>query len=123
MDAVQRRVSEKMKKVAFTTEEAEESGGSSTEEVESPKSVARFARKKAGFVQHSQVLRVKEEEMMFFAAEDITLMTKEPPETTTAAGDRYPKRRLNVVVFSKPMLPCSPLSGKTDSTVGAALHH
>lgn len=129
MDAVDidRRISEKMKKVVFSVEEAEESGGSSTEEIESPKSVARFARKKAvvrGFVQHSQVVRIKEEEMLF--AVDIgrsTLISKESPETTTTATvDRYPKRRVDVFLISRPILPCSPLSGRNHSTVGTALH-
>ncbi|KAL5807749.1 hypothetical protein ACOSQ3_028440 [Xanthoceras sorbifolium] len=122
MDAVDldRRTGGKNNVFPESAEEAEESGGSSTEEVESPKSVAGFARKKmVGRFMHSQILRVKEEEMMFFA-EDIgkSSLNKE----TSSETDRYPKRSLDVVVFSRPMLPYSPLSGKTASTVRPALH-
>ncbi|KAK3212735.1 hypothetical protein Dsin_017441 [Dipteronia sinensis] len=112
MEAVDmdRRVSGKKNVFPANDEEADESGGSSTEEVESPKSVARIARKKVvEQFMHNQILRVKEEEMMFY--------TEETPET-----DRYPKRHVDVVVFSRQILPCSPLSGKTESSVRTSLH-
>ncbi|KAK2654985.1 hypothetical protein Ddye_008037 [Dipteronia dyeriana] len=114
-----RRVGGKKNVFPASDEEADESSGSSAEEAESPKSVARIARKKVvEQFMHNQILRVKEEEMMFYT-EDIgkRSLSKETPET-----DRYTKREVDVVVFSRQTLPCSPLSGKTESSARTALH-
>ncbi|KAJ0099152.1 hypothetical protein Patl1_22186 [Pistacia atlantica] len=106
------------------TDVEQESGGSSTEEVEeSPRSVAMFRR----YV-HNQVLRVKEEELLL--REDID---GEGCCLNTNIKDRkkidscFHERQVKFVVFSRPtttILPCSPLSGKTERTTGvrAASH-
>lgn len=106
-------------KVRTEVPEAEvdqESGGSSTEEVESesPKSVANFGRKKIGGFVHSQVLRVKEEE----------LLLREDIDSDRKKSDCYQERHVNVVVFARPILPSSPLSGKSasSSSLKAASH-
>lgn len=116
LELVGRNIGEKksgfpVRKVRMEVAEAEfdqESGGSSTEEVEleSPKSVANFGRKKLGGFVHSQVLRVKEEE--FLLREDI--------DSDRKKSDCYQERHVNVVVFARPFLPCSPLSGKSANT-------
>ncbi|KAJ4707469.1 Integrin beta-like protein [Melia azedarach] len=113
----------RMEEVALEADQ--ESGGSSTEEaeaeVESPKSVAKFGRKKFGRFVHSQILRVKEEELLL--KEDIDgegcLNNKERKKS-----DCYQERHVNVIVFARPILPSSPLSGKstTSTSLKAATH-
>ncbi|KAF7130632.1 hypothetical protein RHSIM_Rhsim10G0040300 [Rhododendron simsii] len=74
----------------------QESVGSS-EEAESPRSVARIRRwaaKKIAHV-HSQILRIREEDSHI--GEDL--------------GEGCP-HMVDVVIFSKPILPASPLSGR-----------
>ncbi|GLU11100.1 hypothetical protein SLE2022_278690 [Rubroshorea leprosula] len=92
-----------------------ESGESSTEEVEveSPRSVV--VKKKLEWV-HSQVLRIREEES--YLGEDLLgglegLSGKDIIKTAVGRGSSPKRHRVNVVVLSRPILPCSPLSGKT----------
>ncbi|GKV08713.1 hypothetical protein SLEP1_g20309 [Rubroshorea leprosula] len=88
-----------------------ESGESSTEEVEveSPRSVV--VKKKVEWV-HSQVLRIREEESHL--GEDFLsdLRGLSGKDSKTVVGGSPKRHRVNVVVFSRPILPCSPLSGK-----------
>lgn len=98
-----------------------ESGESSTEEaeVESPRSVVVPMKKKAERV-HSQVLRIREEDSHL--GEDFVSCDKEKNNDVVcgggaSAGGFYEKgrrRRYNVVLVSRPILPCSPLSGKNN---------
>ncbi|KAG8634297.1 uncharacterized protein LOC110607994 [Manihot esculenta] len=94
-----------------------ESAGSSEENEESPKSVGKWGRNisNVAFV-HSQVLRIREEDSHI--GEDIAegLSTKDKV-INAGFGQNTQLRRVastvDVVFFSKPILPCSPLSGKT----------
>ena len=95
----------------------QESGESSSEEVESPRSVSRWRRRRRNNnnknnktekeLIHSQILRIREEDSHL--GEDYGESRVAPLSST-----------LNVVVFSRPILPCSPLGGKT--TTVKALH-
>ncbi|CAN8236348.1 unnamed protein product [Cochlearia groenlandica] len=89
--------------VEMGEEEVEtESGGSSEAETESPRSVVRWisspitettktttAKERI----HNQILKIKEEDLSFL----------------------HQPRRLNLLIISRPNLPCSPLSGKVRS--------
>ncbi|XP_010550059.1 PREDICTED: uncharacterized protein LOC104821033 [Tarenaya hassleriana] len=90
-------------------EEAEtESNGSSEAETESPRSVGRwgFSKEKV----HSQVLRIREEELCVIVEDKATNYCSDPEDR------RYiHPRRLNLFLVSRPILPCSPLSGKVSS--------
>ncbi|GLT56475.1 hypothetical protein SLA2020_295130 [Shorea laevis] len=91
-----------------------ESGESSTEEVEveSPRSVV--GKKKLEWV-HSQVLRIREEESHLgddFLRGLEGLSGKDIFKTAVGRGSSRKRHRVNVVVLSRPILPCSPLSGK-----------
>lgn len=87
-------------KLCAEPETDQESGGSS-EEMESPKSVGQWRRKKAAYV-HSQILRIREE--------DSHLGDDFGESLIVANGVISP---LDVVIFARPILPCSPLGGKT----------
>ncbi|XVE68106.1 hypothetical protein DITRI_Ditri09bG0042700 [Diplodiscus trichospermus] len=98
-----------------------ESGESSTEEVEaeSPRSVVVQIKKKIERV-HSQVLRIREEELHL--GEDFVGGGKENNNDVVCGGNvsggggfhEKRRRRFNVVLVSRPILPCSPLSGKNN---------
>lgn len=87
-----------------------ESGASSTEEGESPRSVAMWRGRKAAAAGclHSQVLRVMEEDLHL-------------GEDTVTSGTSGGASRLDhhIVILSRPILPCSPLGkkGSTDKSV------
>ncbi|KAI3417158.1 uncharacterized protein J3R85_014631 [Psidium guajava] len=88
-----------------------ESGGSSGE-MESPRSLAgkwmRRAEKKLAYL-HSQVLRIREEDLHLGEdiGEGLSSKDKVSGGATVAAASRD-----DIVVLSRPILPCSPLSGK-----------
>ncbi|KAF8012977.1 hypothetical protein BT93_I0980 [Corymbia citriodora subsp. variegata] len=88
--------------------------GASSEEMESPRSLAgklmRRAEKELAYL-HSQVLRVREEDLHL--GEDIgeRLSAKDKVVSSSAA---VAASRADIVVFSRPILPCSPLSGKVN---------
>ncbi|EOY03429.1 hypothetical protein QUC31_017725 [Theobroma cacao] len=97
-----------------------ESGESSTEEAEpeseSPRSVVMEMKKKVERV-HSQILRIREEESHL--GEDFVGGDKKNKNDVVCGGggeDFHEKRRrrVNVLVVSRPVLPCSPLSGKNN---------
>ncbi|XP_021297563.1 uncharacterized protein LOC110426631 isoform X2 [Herrania umbratica] len=95
-----------------------DSGESSTEEAEpeSPRSVVMEMKKKVERV-HSQILRIREEESHL--GEDFVGGDKKNKNDVVCGGggeDFHEKRRrlVNVVVVSRPVLPCSPLSGKNN---------
>ncbi|XVF14247.1 hypothetical protein REPUB_Repub09cG0041800 [Reevesia pubescens] len=91
-----------------------ESGESSTEEaeMESPRSVVVPLKKKVETV-HSQVLRIREEESHL--GEDFVGGDKENKNDVMCGGfHENRRRRVNVVLVSRPILPCSPLSGKNN---------
>lgn len=102
----------------------QESIGSS-EETESPKSVAKVAdwRKKLAYV-HYQIRRIREEDLHlredigegFNAKEKITsiedwcdVRVNNPPHSL---HNHRVSSQMNVVIFSRPILPSSPLGGK-----------
>ncbi|XP_010029296.2 uncharacterized protein LOC104419356 [Eucalyptus grandis] len=98
-----------------------ESGGSPVE-VESPRSLAgkwmRRAEKELARL-HSQVLRIREEDLHL--GEDIGegLSAKDKVSSSSSSGGAavavaVAASRADVVVFSRPNLPCSPLSGKVN---------
>ncbi|XVF58251.1 hypothetical protein PTKIN_Ptkin07bG0049500 [Pterospermum kingtungense] len=93
-----------------------ERGESSTEEaeVEWPRSVVVQMKKKVERV-HSQVLRIREEESQI--GEEFVGNVKEINNSDVVCGGvshekRRRPRRVNFVIVSRPILPCSPLSGK-----------
>ncbi|KAK8673592.1 hypothetical protein V6N13_111918 [Hibiscus sabdariffa] len=94
-----------------------ESEYSSTEEaeVESPRSVVVEMEKKVGRV-HSQILRIREEDSHL--GEDLIGCDKQNQNdiAVVVPGGFHEKRRrrVNVVLLSRPILPCSPLSGKNN---------
>lgn len=110
-------------KTCKEVETDQESIGSS-EETESPKSVAKVAdwRKKMAYV-HYQIRRIREEDLHlgedigegFNAKEKINSIgdwcdvRHNPPHSYH--NDRV-SSQMNVVIFSRPILPSSPLSGK-----------
>ncbi|KAK8644313.1 hypothetical protein V6N13_123623 [Hibiscus sabdariffa] len=109
-----------------------ESGDSSTEEseLESPRSVVLQMNKKLDrLVLHSQVLRIREEDS--FLGEDLVAADKNQVDFGgDAVGDggvggvlgdnNTGRRRVDVVLVSKPILPSSPLSGKNGVENGHA---
>lgn len=88
-----------------------ESSGSSEAETESPRSVGRWAAAPitgttAKERVHNQVLKIREEDLCVLV------------ETRAANPEnrRYlHQRRFNLLLISRPNLPCSPLSGKVTS--------
>ncbi|PON42693.1 hypothetical protein PanWU01x14_280060 [Parasponia andersonii] len=88
-----------------SAEAAEQESGESSEEVESPRSVGRLRR-----LVHSQILRIREEDSHL--GEDFG-----ERETFSANiinnNNNNRVSSLDVVFFSRPILPCSPLGGKT----------
>ncbi|XP_010552072.1 PREDICTED: uncharacterized protein LOC104822523 [Tarenaya hassleriana] len=94
-------------------EEAEaDSSGSSEAETESPRSVGRWGDSSAAAKErvHSQVLRVREQELC------VLLEDKATNYCSDREDHRYiHPRRLNLFLVSRPILPCSPLSGKVTS--------
>ncbi|KAH1038533.1 hypothetical protein J1N35_040276 [Gossypium stocksii] len=99
-----------------------ESGDSSTEEAESesPRSVVVQMKKKVEKV-HNQVLRIREEESHlgedFFGGDDENNKNDVVYGGGVGGGgfdERRRRRRVNVVLVSRPILPCSPLSGKNN---------
>ncbi|KAE8651222.1 hypothetical protein Csa_001107 [Cucumis sativus] len=107
----------------------QESIGSS-EETESPKSVAKVAdwRKKLAYV-HYQVRRIREEDLHlgedigegFNAKEKINSIggdwcdvphNNPPPPPHSSFHNHRVGSQMNVVIFSRPILPSSPLGGK-----------
>ncbi|GMI99224.1 hypothetical protein like AT5G15190 [Hibiscus trionum] len=89
------------------------SGESSTEEteLESPRSVVLQMKKKVErLVLHTQVLRIREEDSHLGDA-----VGGDFSENITG------RRRINVVLVSKPILPSSPLSGKNSVKKGHAM--
>ncbi|KAK9272897.1 hypothetical protein L1049_003276 [Liquidambar formosana] len=101
------RVVEKSK-VCGEVETDQESGGSE-EEFESPKSVAKVGRwRKRVACVHSQVARIREEDSHL--GEDIGegLSAKDK-----IASGHHVASPMDFVLFSRPILPSSPLSGKT----------
>lgn len=85
----------------FGEMETDQESVGSSEETESPRSVTRIGRwttaaKKMAYV-HSQILRIREEDSHI--GEDFV-------------GEGCPQV-VDVVIFSKPILPASPLSGKS----------
>lgn len=87
----------------------QESGGSS-EEFESPKSVAKVGKwTKNNACVHSQVLRIREEDLHL--GEDIGegLSAKDK----VSSPHHHVSSQMDVVLLSRPILPSSPLSGKT----------
>ncbi|KAH7532633.1 uncharacterized protein LOC132803407 [Ziziphus jujuba] len=101
---VDRSLSVLKSKLCTESETDQESGGSS-EEMESPKSVGQWRRKKLAYV-HSQILKIREEDSHL--GEDIY--------GSLSANDQVANgviSPLDVVIFARPILPCSPLGGKT----------
>lgn len=95
-----------LKSKLYTEPETDQESGGSSEEMESPKSVGQWRRKKAAYV-HNQILRIREEDSHLgddFAESLISAKDK------VANGVISP---LDVVIFARPILPCSPLGGKT----------
>ncbi|KAM1076060.1 hypothetical protein ACFX2I_023516 [Malus domestica] len=94
-------VSSKEKKAC--TDEREEDSAGSSEEMESPRSVGRWRRRttKEGCVMHSQVLRIREE--------DSHLGESTVPIGAAAAAAGKDYHGMDVVLFSRPILPSSPL--------------
>ncbi|XVF16597.1 hypothetical protein REPUB_Repub10bG0045500 [Reevesia pubescens] len=99
-----------------------ESGESSTEEaeLESPRSVVVPLKKKLVEKVHSQVLRIREEESHL--GEDFIGGDKENKNDAFCGGrvgiggfHEKTRRRVSVVLISRPILPCSPLSGKKNN--------
>ncbi|GMI68464.1 hypothetical protein like AT5G15190 [Hibiscus trionum] len=94
-----------------------ESEYSSTEEaeVESPRSVVVEMKKKVERV-HNQILKIREEDSHL--GEDLIGRDKENRNdiAVVVPGGFHEKRRrrVNVVLLSRPILPCSPLSGKNN---------
>ena len=96
----------------------EVASGESTEEAEgeSPRSVVVQMTKKVERV-HGQILRIREEEWNL--GEDFVGGDKENKSDVVCGGycgaggfHEKRRRRINFVVVSRPILPCSPLSGK-----------
>ncbi|KAL5582320.1 hypothetical protein UlMin_014762 [Ulmus minor] len=98
---IDRSISVLMKSKRCAESETDQESGGSSEEMDSPRSVERWRRKKA-YV-HSQILRIREEDSHL--GEDIS-------ERLDAKENRVASS-LDVFLFSRPILPCSPLSGKT----------
>ncbi|OWM69752.1 uncharacterized protein LOC116194205 [Punica granatum] len=103
-----------------------ESGGSSTEEGESPRSVTMWRRRKAAAATatatagalHSQVLKVMEEDL-HLGDDAVGFSGREYDSGKSANGKNdcvsYPFHQ--ILILSRPGLPCSPLSGKGGSAV------
>lgn len=91
-----------LKSKLHTESETDQESGGSSEEMESPKSVGQWRRKKKLAYVHSQILRIREEDSHL--GEDIG--------GSLSANDKVAKP-LGVVIFARPILPCSPLGGKT----------
>ncbi|CAK9162895.1 unnamed protein product [Ilex paraguariensis] len=99
----------KTKSVCGELETDQESAGSS-EEMESPKSVARFGRWNAKDINvhvHSQILRIREEDSHL--GEDVG----ECLGAKDKLAVHHVESRVDYMLFSRPILPASPLGGKT----------
>ncbi|KAF3444780.1 hypothetical protein FNV43_RR14473 [Rhamnella rubrinervis] len=95
-----------IKSKLYTEPETDQESGASSEEMESPKSVGQWRRKKVDYV-HNQILRIREEDSHL--GDDFA-------ESLICAKDKVANRvisPLGVVIFTRPILPCSPLGGKT----------
>ncbi|KAK8607190.1 hypothetical protein V6N13_052934 [Hibiscus sabdariffa] len=94
-----------------------ESEDSSTEEaeVESPRSVVVKMKKKAERV-HSQILRIREEDSRLGEVLIGRDKENENDVVVVVRGGFHEqrRRRVSVVLLSRPILPCSPLSGKNN---------
>ncbi|PIN16305.1 hypothetical protein CDL12_11041 [Handroanthus impetiginosus] len=89
--------------MAAAAEMDTDSNASSAEEVESPKSVVQKLKRRSVKVRvHSQVLRIR--------AEDSHL-GKDIGEGNLSLKDKFGVTQF--MVFSRPILPASPLSGRT----------
>ncbi|PON67329.1 hypothetical protein TorRG33x02_265020 [Trema orientale] len=89
-----------------SAEAAEQESGESSEEVESPRSVGRWRR-----LVHSQILRIREEDSHL--GEDFGERETFSANITNNNNNNNRVSSLDVVFFSRPILPCSPLGGKT----------
>lgn len=89
----------------------QESGGSE-EEFESPKSVAKVGKWTRNIAcLHSQVLRIREEDLHL--GEDIGEGLSAKDKVSGHHHHHHVGSRMDVVLLSRPILPSSPLSGKT----------
>ncbi|XP_052197127.1 uncharacterized protein LOC127804313 [Diospyros lotus] len=98
-------------KVCPTEMEVDQESAASSEEMESPRSVAKVGRwtaKKIASV-HSQVLKIREEDSHL--GEDIAEHFS--AKDKIAGHPHHLASRVDVVLFSRPILPASPLGGKT----------
>ncbi|XP_021905374.1 uncharacterized protein LOC110820254 [Carica papaya] len=102
--------------VGKVSEEMETESGRSSDE-ESPKSVGKWRKECV----HSQVLRIIEEDSHL--GEDKVANCGVAVYCNHHDKHCYHQRyhRVDLVLLARPMLPCSPLSGKTDSTTVKAL--
>ncbi|KAM6550000.1 hypothetical protein CsatB_021676 [Cannabis sativa] len=94
----------------------EQESGESSEEIESPRSVGGFSgrRNKQKELVHSQILRIREEDLHL--GEDLGESNNSNISINNSGFS------LNVVVFSRPILPCSPLGGGNPDKNVRALH-
>lgn len=92
----------------FTEVETDQESGGSSEEFESPKSVTKVWRWRKSV--HNQVLRIREEDSHL--GEDIGegLSAK---DKLASASAHHVASQMDVVLFSRPILPSSPLGSKT----------
>ncbi|KDP45496.1 hypothetical protein JCGZ_09745 [Jatropha curcas] len=107
----------KMGVKVFTESEMDrESGGSSEDVEDSPKSVGKWRNmEKLGFV-HSQVLKIREEDS-HLGEDFVEGLSAKDKVINGGFGQNIQFRRVasavDVVFFTRPVLPCSPLGGKT----------
>ncbi|KAF5749002.1 hypothetical protein HS088_TW04G00963 [Tripterygium wilfordii] len=102
----------------WTEAEADMESGGLSEEVESPKSVAMRGRR--GKV-HSQVLKIREEELHLgedigeglYGKDGIGAVIRDCIDYNHHYNRSVRRPALDVVSLSRPILPSSPLSGKT----------
>ena len=109
-------VKEKDRASSGASPEMDQESAGSSEEAESPRSVGRWKRSKKDELVHSQILRIREEdshlgEDMIGESDLMTIGVKE--KLVAASRVRVTSPSLDVVFFSRPILPCSPLGGKT----------
>ncbi|XP_052191217.1 uncharacterized protein LOC127800565 [Diospyros lotus] len=113
------RVGEKKSSVLDVEAETDQESFASSEEMdESPRSVAKFRRwtpKKTAYV-HSQVLRIREEDLHL--GEDIEARVSAKNKLSSVHGGHHHHPHLvalhvNATLFSRPILPASPLRGKS----------
>ncbi|CAL5325073.1 unnamed protein product [Camellia sinensis] len=103
-----------MSKVFDAEVETDQESIGSSEEIESPRSVSKLGQwtPKKVFHVHSQILRIREEDLHI--GEDIGEgLSAKDKISGNHHHHQLASSHVDVVLFSRPILPASPLSGKT----------